>query len=749
MSRSTIGRVVDWLSQTDIPKVDITGGAPEMNPDFRLKGQNMLRLRDYLATLFLLAAAVLPAAEPRDKWADRFLSLPQADSCRMYLYRLTEEPHVAGTAEDYQTAQYVLAKFRSFGLGADLATYDVYLPYPVRAEFRLTRPVQFSGPTPEAGFERDKDSYASNVIAPFHGYSANGQVSGQVIYANYGLPEDYEKLAALGVGARGKIVLVRYGRCFRGVKVRVAEEQEALGVLIYSDPADDGYMQGDVYPAGPYRSKTAVQRGSVQYLFEYPGDPLTPGWAATATAKRLEPAAAINLPHIPSMPISYGDAGKILLHLAGPNVPKGWQGGLPFAYHVGPGPAEIELDVELDYQIRPIWNVIATIRGSEEPEKIVVLGNHRDAWAYGAVDPSSGTAVMLEVARALGQMMKEGYRPRRTIVFGSWDGEEYGLLGSTEWVEEHKNVLGNHCVAYINIDAAISGDRFGAGASPALRPLIQRIAGAVADPKTQETVLSRWWQQQNEEKKKKVEPDWTKLDTLAVDIGDLGSGSDFTAFLDHLGVPSMSLNFGGAYGVYHAVHDNFFWMANFGDPAFAYHATLTKIAGLLLLDLTDGSLLPLDVLAFARDAKKQIKNLQEVLKETDIEQQTRLDDVSAQANDWLGIAEDLRRLAGVEGQLNAVEVQEVNRQLMTIERAFVSAEGLPGRPWYRNLYVAPGRYTGYAAEMLPGLRSHVNAKKWSELPKEETRLLRAMAAATEATRQAVKVLEKHRSSGSP
>jgi len=700
----------------------------------------MLRRGVSILVATMSAVSFSFAGAPGDQWSERFLALPVADSCRMYLYQLTEEPHVAGTPEDYETAQYVLEKFRSFGIQADLETYDVYLPYPVRAQFQLTQPIQFSGPTRETGTARDKDAFASNLMMPFHGYSASGHVAAQVVYVNYGLPEDYEKLAAMGVRVKDKIILARYGRSFRGVKVKVAEEHGASGVLIYSDPADDGYMQGDVYPDGPYRPETAVQRGSVQYLFEYPGDPLTPGWAATATAKRIDPSAATNLPRIPSMPISYGDAEKILRHLAGPNVVKGWQGGLPFAYHIGPGPAELQLDVEMDYQVRPIWNVTATIRGSDEPERIVVVGNHRDAWTYGAVDPNSGTAVTLEMARALGRMMKEGYRPRRTIVFGSWDGEEYGLLGSTEWVEENKSLLAANCVAYINIDSGVSGDRFGAGASPSLRGLIQRLTGQVNDPKSQEPVLHRWWAQQNEEKKKKTEPNWSKLDTLVVDIGDLGSGSDFTPFLDHIGVPCLSIGFGGPYGVYHALADDFFWMNHFGDPTFAYHATLTKIAGLLVLEVADQPLLPVDVLAFARDAKKQIKNAQEALKETGVEQQTMLDDVSAKADEWIQAAENATALH--LGQLKDEELREINKRFMAIERAFISPEGLQGRSWFKNLYTAPGKYTGYAAEMLPGLRALMSAKKWSELPREETRLLRALGAAVEATRQIAVLSEK-------
>ncbi len=712
----------------------------------------MIRLRLVLVAFGLFNVAA--AESPGDKWAERFLVLPQADSCRAYLLRLTEEPHVAGTEEDFQTALFVQAKFRSFGIDADLATYDVYLPYPVRAQFHLSHPEQFTGPSAEMGFERDKDGLASNIIAPFHGYSANGHVTGQVIYANYGLPEDYEKLNDLGVPIKGKIILARYGKSFRGVKVKVAEERGAAGVIIYSDPADDGYMQGDVYPDGPYRPETAVQRGSVQYLFEYPGDPLTPGIAANSIVKRLDPAAATNLPRIPSLPISYGDAERILRQLAGANVPNGWQGGLPFAYHVGPGPAELELDIELDYQVRPIWNVIATVRGSEEPEKIVVIGNHRDAWTYGAVDPNSGTAVMLEIARSFGQMMREGYRPRRTIVFGSWDGEEYGLLGSTEWVEEHKTLLANHGIAYINIDVGVCGDQFGAGSSPALRQTIQRIAGVVNDPKTQKPVLSRWWHQQNDEKnaslpasKKKTEPEWLKIDTLAVSITDLGSGSDYTAFLDHVGVPSMSIGFGGPYGVYHAMHDNFFWMENFGDPAFAYHATMAKIGGLMLMEFGDRPLLSVDVLTFARDARKQIKDLQTFIKESKFTTPTRLDDVSAKADEWVRAAEKLKNSGNSLQQLNALEIQEVNKQYMAIERAFISPEGLTGRPWFKNIYVAPGRYTGYAAELLPGLRACVNAKKWEDLPREETRLLKAITAAIEATQKATFVVEKRQNSG--
>jgi len=576
--------------------------------------------------LFLPLA--FPAFAQTSNWPNRFLDLPRPDSCRTFLMRLTEEPHVAGTEPGFAMTEYVMKKFKSYGLITEMPAYDVYLPYPKKVEFKITQPIQFTGPTPEAGFVGDKDSFGPDVIMPFHAYSPSGAAEGQVVYANYGMPEDYEKLDQLGIAVRDRIALVRYGKCFRGVKVRGAEERGAAGVLIYSDPADDGYMQGDIYPYGPMRPETGIQRGSVQYMFIYPGDPLTPGWGATGAAERNAAERARNLPRIPSLPISYGDAEKILRNLAGPNVPKGWQGGLPFAYHVGPGPAALQINVVMDYQIRPIWNVIGTLRGKDEPENIVIIGNHRDAWTYGAVDPGSGTAVLLELARNFSELVKQGYRPRRTIQFASWDGEEYGLLGSTEWVEHHRTLTSRNVVAYVNIDAAVSGDRFEVGASPTLRTFVQQIAGMVPDPKSGRSVLSRWWQQQNENKKKKVEPNWGAVDTLAVNIDDLGAGSDFTAFLDFAGVPCISMSFGGPYGVYHALYDNFYWMEKFGDPTFAYHAAMTKIAGLLTMTLADRPAIPIDVSAYAKQLRREVKNVQTSLKELDAKPVTQLDDLS-------------------------------------------------------------------------------------------------------------------------
>jgi N-acetylated-alpha-linked acidic dipeptidase len=665
------------------------------------------------------------------------------------LLYLTEEPHVAGTPQDDELAEYVTKKFKSYGLTTEMISYDVYLPYPKKVQFQITQPIQFTGPTPEAGFEGDKDSFGPGVIMPFHAYSPSGEAEGQVVYANYGLPEDYEKLDEMGISVRDRIVLVRYGRSFRGVKVHVAEDRGASAVLIYSDPADDGYMQGDIYPHGPMRPETGIQRGSVQYFFRYPGDPLTPGWAATSTTERLAPERAYNLPRIPSLPISYGDAEKILRHLAGPNVPAkaGWQGGLPFAYHIGPGPVTLRLKVEMDYQVRPIWNVIGTLRGNEEPENIVIVGNHRDAWTYGAVDPNSGTAVLLEMARGFGELVRSGYRPRRTIKFASWDGEEYGLLGSTEWVENFKTLSTRNVVAYVNMDAAISGDQFSVGASPSLRLFVQRIAGMVNDPKTNRTVLSRWWHQQNENKKRKTEPNWSAIDTVAVNIDDLGSGSDFAAFIHFTGVPCLSMNFGGPYGVYHAIYDNFYWMEKFGDPTFAYHATLTKIAGLMAMELADRPALPIGILAFARQVKKAIKNMQAALKELEEKPVTQLDDLSRKVDEWVRVAQNWHKVEANTVTLDVLDLKTLNGHLMAIDRAFISPEGLPGRTWHKNLYVAPGEFTGYAAQTLPALRECVDKKELDRLPIEESRLMLAVEKAITETQAAVDLVQRRMAGG--
>ena len=500
----------------------------------------------------------------------RFLAAPEAKLAEEHLRILTQAPHMAGTIEDKATADYVAQKFRDASLDTEIVEYKVWINYPVEISVDLTAPagVTMHGPTRE---HVDNDPFQDDprVVMPFNGMSPSGDVEADVVYANYGTPEDFEKLDKLKVDVHGKIVLVRYGQNFRGVKVFVAQEHGAAGVVIYSDPADDGWKRGDKYPDGPWRPDTGVQRGSTGYMFEFPGDPTTPGVASVPSlpdAKRISPEQSAQMPKIPVTPMSYHDIWPVLQHLAGPASPREWQGALPFTYHVGPGPAKLKMHLKQDYQYRTLWDVIGRVRGSELPDEWVVAGNHRDAWVYGAVDPISGTAAMLEAVHGVGVLLKSGWKPKRTLIFGSWDGEEEGLMGSTEWVEQHESDLTN-APAYFNVDVAVSGPKFGASAVPSLKQFLRDVTKAVPGAKGG-TVYEAW--------EKSAQPDAVSTQSPAeaigdsrripaaqgksdVPVGDLGSGSDYTAFLQHLGVPSSDVTSNGPYGVYHSTFDDFTW----------------------------------------------------------------------------------------------------------------------------------------------------------------------------------------------
>lgn len=688
---------------------------------------------DEMITRILLILSGLATVIHAQEWEQNILTIPSPDSCRSYLYRLTEEPHVAGTEEDYAVATFLLNKFRSFGLDARIESYDVYLPYPREVRIELQRPVTYEGPTPEQGFPEDKDSYASNIISGFNAYSPSGFVQGQAVYVNYGRPEDYAVLKRYGIEVRGKIAVARYGKNFRGVKAKVAEEHGAAGLLIYSDPADDGYMRGDPFPRGPFRPEFGVQRGSIQYLFIYPGDPLTPGTAATSTARRLAPEEATNLPHIPTAPLSYGDARLILRNLAGANVPEGWQGGLPFAYHLGPGPSEVSLHLDMDYQIRPIRNVIAKIPGATYPDEVVVIGNHHDAWTYGAVDPSSGTSTVLETARAFSELVKQGYRPARTIIFACWDAEEYGLIGSTEWVEQHKDELLKNCVAYINIDVAVAGADFDAAATPILKPFIQSAIQKVPDPKTGEPILAHVWKRKNKDKKPKPPvPDFAAADSLIVDFNDLGSGSDYTAFFDFAGIPSLSMHFGGPYGVYHSTYDNFYWMAHFGDPTFAYHATMAKIAALMVHELANREILPYALPQYAKEMQRHAEKIEKAWQEAEQPAESSMDAIIEKCIAWAEIARQWQANGVAGPQLSPSRLNEI---LMRIERAFIDPKGLPDRTWYKHLLFAPGYYLGYGAQAFPGVQYFAAKQEWERVNEEIFRISLALDAAIAHTRE--------------
>jgi N-acetylated-alpha-linked acidic dipeptidase len=640
----------------------------------------------------------------------RFLAVPEAKLAEEHLRILTRVPHMAGTIEDRATADYVAQKFREAGLDTEIVEYKVWMNYPAEISVDLVAPagVEMHGPTRE---HVDHDPYQDDprVVMPFNGMSPSGDAEADVVYANYGTPDDFEKLEKLKVDVRGKIVVVRYGENFRGVKVFVAQEHGAAGVIIYSDPADDGWRKGDKYPEGPWRPDTAVQRGSVGYMFQFPGDPTTPGVASVPSlpeSQRLSPKKSLQMPTIPVTPLSYHDIWPVLQHLGGPDSPREWQGALPFTYHVGPGPAKLKMHLRQDYQFRTLWDVIGRVPGSELPDEWVIAGNHRDAWVYGAVDPNSGTAAMLESVHGVGELLKSGWKPKRTLLFASWDGEEEGLMGSTEWVEQHEAELEN-AAAYFNMDVGVSGPKFGASAVPSLKQFVRDVTKVVPSPKGG-TVYEAW--------KKSAQPDVVSAqspgETIVenhrlpnvqvkgdVPVGDLGSGSDYTAFLQHCGVPSTDMGSSGPYGVYHSVFDNFAWFKKFGDPEFVYEQEMARIFGLQAVRMADADVLPYDYEEYGK----------EIVAYVDAAGRRAEDKFGKRVLDFSAVNAAARHFeaAGVKmlaKQKNPPQdATRLNQALRGAERALLSPQGLPHRPWFRHVIYAPGEYTGYAAVVIPGV----------------------------------------------
>jgi N-acetylated-alpha-linked acidic dipeptidase len=636
---------------------------------------------------------------------EKFLAVPDAKLAGEHLKTLTAEPHIASSPEDHKTAEYVLEKFRAAGLEAEIIPFRVLMNQPkvVKVEaFDAAGKPLMSGPTPEhvEGDPFDKDP---RVVMPFNGSSGSGDVTGEVVYANYGRLEDYDELAKQKIDLHGKIVVVRYGANFRGVKVYIAEQRGAAGVIIYSDPQDDGYYKGDPYPNGPWRPETGVQRGSVQYLFKYPGDPETPGIPSTPDlpdSLRVNPDG--NQPHIISIPLSYKDVAPILQALKGPGVPQGWQGSLPFRYHIGPGGVRVHLVSQQDYQRRTIWDVIGRVKGTDEPDNWVVVGNHRDAWVYGAVDPNSGTASMLEAVHGVGALLKEGWKPKRSIIFCSWDAEEEGLIGSTEWVELHARQL-NNAVAYFNVDVAVSGPDFSASAVPSLKNFMRDISKSVPSPMG-DTVFQEWRANRHgtNEHRASNAPAAQGED---VRVSDLGSGSDFTPFLQHIGVPSTDIGSGGPYGVYHSVFDNYAWFVMNADPHFVYLQEMARVLGLEAVRMADTDVLPYDYQAYAREVKAYLEAAKRKAADDGL---TGIDFVPA-----LAVAEHFAKAADHAHQLQlnpSADIAKFNTALRATEAALLSPAGLPNRPWYKHTIYAPGEYTGYAAVVIPGVNEAIEAK---------------------------------------
>src|ERR1700752_3798036 len=635
------------------------------------------------------------------RWEEQFRAVPNPKSAREHLRRLTLEPHIAGSKEDYATAIYVRDQLRNYGLSAELKEYEVWLNYPKTPTIlELITNKRLRLNTHEAVVPGDPTSSNPKITPLFNGYSASGDVTAPVVYANYGLPPDYEELKKAGVDVKGKIVIVRYGNLFRGVKAKVAQDHGAVGCIIYSDPADDGYMQGDVYQKGPWRPVASGQRGSVQYLFDYPGDPLTPGKPAIDGVARLKPEEATDLTKIPVQPIAYDVARSIIEPLKGPVRPRGFQGGLPFAYHVGgTSDVKVRLKVDMDYKLRTIWNVVSKIDGNQEKDRWVVLGNHRDAWVFGAVDPNSGTAAMLEVGRGFAELVKNGWKPRRTIYLCSWDAEEYGLIGSTEWAEENAADLKEKAVAYLNLDVAVSGPNFGASSVPSLWKLMRSVTRDIKDPKTGKTIYQQW---QDKAKEGRADGDESNGEAR---IGSLGSGSDYTPFLQHLGVPSTDMGFNGDYGVYHSAYDSFYWMDHFGDPGFKYHVAAAKVWGTLAMRLAEADGLSFDYTDYATQIRMFFTEAMRLARTRFLD--SALDDKSMQE----AIDDFAKEAARVEkNRQEAVRnsdrerLKKINDAVIQAERQFIDDRGLRGRAWYKHQIYAPGIYTGYAAQPLTDFR---------------------------------------------
>jgi N-acetylated-alpha-linked acidic dipeptidase len=676
----------------------------------------------------------------------RFDSLIQAKNIDRLIHEMSARPHHVGSPGGQQVADYIFNQYKRWGFDVRVETFYVLFPTPKTRLLEMTGPVTFKASLQEPPVAGDATSGQTQEQLPtYNCYSPDGDITGQLVFVNYGLPEDYDLLARMGIDVKGKIVIAKYGQSWRGIKPKVAQEHGAMGCIIYSDPKDDGYYQGDVYPKGAFKSAYGVQRGSVEDMPIYPGDPLTPGVAATRDAKRLDRSQALNLLKIPVLPINYHDAEPLLRSLEGPVAPSPWRGALPITYHLGPGRSVVHIKLAFNWDIKPIHDIIATLAGSTYPDQWVIRGNHHDAWVNGACDPVSGQAALLEEARSISELRKSGWRPKRTLVYCSWDGEEPALLGSTEWVEFHAAELQQKAVLYINSDE--NGRGFlNAEGSHALEPFINQAAADVLDPETRISVQRRKLakeilQATSDSAKKNL------LSAKTFSIGALGSGSDFSPFIQHLGIATMDLGYGGEDegGEYHSIYDSYDDYRRFKDPRFVYGVALAQTAGRMVLRMADAQLLPFDFTALYRTLSKYLSELRSLTNQmrenTDLQNRLIKDRVYAYAGDptikllppvlqsevpllnFTFLQNSLKLLdsstsslsaALSKGKLPMATQDQVNQLLYRAEQQLLTAEGLPRRPWYRHAVYAPGAYTGYGVKTFPGIREAIEQRNWKE-----------------------------------
>jgi N-acetylated-alpha-linked acidic dipeptidase len=699
-------------------------------------------------------------------WEDAFRAIPKPENLREYMRRLSAHPHHVGSAYDKDNADWILTRFNDWGFDAHIETFDVLFPTPKTRILEMLEPVAFRAKLDEPAIPEDPTSnQTAEQLPTYNAYSIDGDVSGPLVYVNYGAPKDYDELERFGISVKGAIVIVRYGQSFRGIKPKVAAAHGAVGCIIYSDPRDDGYFKGDVFPEGPMRNSGGVQRGSVMdFVSSSPGDPLSPGFGATPKAKPLPLNEAKSLSKIPTLPISYGDAQPLLTALKGPLAPEQWRGGLPITYHIGRGPAKVHLKLQSDWNRKKIYDVIAYIHGSEESQEWIIRGNHFDAWVNGASDPISGQIALLEEARSFGELLKQGWKPRRTIVYCAWDGEEPGLLGSTEWAEMHADELREHAAVYINSDDSGRGFLSMSG-SHTLEHFVNGVARDIQDPETQ---LSIWKRRQLHDivqsRSEEERDERRRRADLRIDA--LGSGSDYTAFLDHLGIASLQLSFEGEGdddGSYHSIYDDFYWYTRFSDTSFVYGRALAQTIGTAVMRFADADVLPFEFTDFADTIQKYTRELQRMLtdKQDEIRERNRqLEEGVFQAMfdprrpmvppprveippfinfaPMQNAADALTRSA--ERYRNAMAhsvaelgdhkfartLHDVNQELIQSERRLTTEGGLSGRSWYKHLLYAPGAYTGYTSATVPGVREAIDQMHFQEAELEIVRVARVL-----------------------
>jgi len=655
------------------------------------------------------------------------------DRIRDYHRYFTSKPHPAGTKNDYEVAQYIAAEWKKQGLEAVvIRQYDVLGTRPVSTMLEMVAPKKYTAMLREQPYDVDPDTKNPEIASAWIGFSSSGEVTAPVVYAHSGNPEDYEVLRQHGIDVKGKIVLVRYSNpySYRGFKALTAQRMGAAALLIYSDPAEDGYTKGKVFPDGPWGPESHIQRGAITYDFMVPGDPLTPGWASIPGAKRIPESAAVSLPHIIALPLSWHDAQPLLENMDGPVAPEDWQGGLPITYRLS-GSVTAHLKVEMDNSTQPYYVVEGRIRGSDFPDEWVLLGNHHDAWEYGGVDPSSGTASMMEMTRAFGAMLKQGIRPRRTLIFGSWDGEEVGLTGSTEWGEQFADELRAKLVAYLNVDSSAGGPNFHGGASGSLAPMLVETTHSIQNP-SGGTLHDAWLKSTSTERQE--EHDSQPVNDANLVNTRIGSGSDHTVFLNFLGRPVITLEFDGPYGVYHSMYDDFFWMNQFGDPGYKYHAAMSQLWGVTALRLAQADVLPLDFEFYGNTVNQFLSEL---------EKNKRFDPAKLQltsaheaAMEWASAAAQTNALlnrATATGKLDTKQLTMINQLLMQGEANFILPEGIPGRPWFKHLLYS-SRYT-YAHLELPAITEAVESGNWPEAQRQTAILTLAINAETALMKQ--------------